>query len=121
VGNTGNAQFTPAHLHFGVYTYGGAVDPLPFVNRTIKSAPSIADKKLSNHLKLTKTQKAPDGSTVKASTYLVPLAAHAKAYVAEAPDGSLWQVPFAAAQVTKEPVGKLEGVAVSSMESSRKS
>ncbi len=121
VGNTGNAQYTPAHLHFGIYTYGGAVDPLPFVNRTVKTAPSVADKKLSHHLKLTKTQKAPDGSTVKAATYLVPLAAHAKGYVAEAPDGSLWQVPFGAAQSTKEPVGKPAGVAVSRMDSSGKS
>lgn len=31
VGNTGNARTTPAHLHFGVYTFGGAVDPLPFL------------------------------------------------------------------------------------------
>ncbi|OYQ37317.1 hypothetical protein CHU92_08455 [Flavobacterium cyanobacteriorum] len=31
VGNTGNARFTPAHLHFGIYRMGGAVDPLPYV------------------------------------------------------------------------------------------
>ena len=31
VGNTGNARFTPPHLHFGVYEYG-AIDPYPFVN-----------------------------------------------------------------------------------------
>jgi murein DD-endopeptidase MepM/ murein hydrolase activator NlpD len=31
VGNTGNAMHTPAHLHFGVYTYSGPVDPLPFL------------------------------------------------------------------------------------------
>lgn len=32
MGNTGNARNTPRHLHFGIYTTGGAVDPLPFVN-----------------------------------------------------------------------------------------
>lgn len=32
VGNTGNAKHTVAHLHFGIYTGGGAIDPLPFVN-----------------------------------------------------------------------------------------
>lgn len=32
MGNTGNARSTPTHLHFGIYTTGGAVDPLPFVN-----------------------------------------------------------------------------------------
>ena len=29
VGTTGNAQGTPPHLHFGVYTPSGAIDPLP--------------------------------------------------------------------------------------------
>lgn len=32
IGNTGNARTTPAHLHFGIYTSSGAVDPFPFVN-----------------------------------------------------------------------------------------
>ncbi len=32
MGNTGNARTTAPHLHFGIYTRGGAVDPLPFVN-----------------------------------------------------------------------------------------
>src|SRR5690606_37763306 len=38
IGNTGNARTTPPHLHFGIYTSGGAVDPLPFV-RPGKSEP----------------------------------------------------------------------------------
>lgn len=31
VGNSGNAKFTPPHLHFGIYRNYGAVNPLPFV------------------------------------------------------------------------------------------
>lgn len=31
VGTTGNARGTPPHLHFGVYTPGGAIDPLPLL------------------------------------------------------------------------------------------
>jgi murein DD-endopeptidase MepM/ murein hydrolase activator NlpD len=31
VGNTGNARFTAAHLHFGIYGAGGAIDPASFV------------------------------------------------------------------------------------------
>ena len=33
VGNTGNAMFTTPHLHFGIYTRSGAVDPLSFVKK----------------------------------------------------------------------------------------
>lgn len=38
VGNTGNAQTTTPHLHFGIYTSGGAIDPLPYV----KTSPVIS-------------------------------------------------------------------------------
>ncbi len=31
VGNTGNARTTGPHLHFGIYSSGGATDPLPFI------------------------------------------------------------------------------------------
>ena len=31
VGTTGNAQGTPPHLHFGVYTSSGAINPLPML------------------------------------------------------------------------------------------
>jgi murein DD-endopeptidase MepM/ murein hydrolase activator NlpD len=31
VGNTGNARTTPPHLHFGVYTATGAMNPLPLL------------------------------------------------------------------------------------------
>jgi murein DD-endopeptidase MepM/ murein hydrolase activator NlpD len=37
VGNTGNARGTPPHLHFGVYTRRGAMDPLPML-RDIEAA-----------------------------------------------------------------------------------
>jgi len=31
VGNTGNARGTPHHLHYGVYTRNGAVNPYPLL------------------------------------------------------------------------------------------
>lgn len=36
IGNTGNAKNTPPHLHFGIYTIGGAINPLPFINPDLK-------------------------------------------------------------------------------------
>ncbi len=42
VGNTGNARFTPPHLHFGVYRRGrGAVDPFPFIDNAAPEPPSV--------------------------------------------------------------------------------
>lgn len=31
IGKTGNAKNTVPHLHFGIYSFGGATDPLPFI------------------------------------------------------------------------------------------
>jgi murein DD-endopeptidase MepM/ murein hydrolase activator NlpD len=45
VGNTGNAKLTPPHLHFGMYSYDGAVDPLPFVKKLPRLPVTIATKK----------------------------------------------------------------------------
>ncbi len=45
VGTTGNAQGTPPHLHFGVYTLAGAINPLPLI--TDRSAPTVTRSTLS--------------------------------------------------------------------------
>jgi len=43
VGTTGNAQGTPPHLHFGVYTFGfaDAINPLPLITDRTAPAPTI--------------------------------------------------------------------------------
>ncbi|MEO3406796.1 M23 family metallopeptidase [Mucilaginibacter sp. CAU 1740] len=41
VGNTGNAKNTPSHLHFGIYTGGGAIDPLLFVKPQNENPPAL--------------------------------------------------------------------------------
>ncbi len=49
MGNSGNARTTPAHLHFGIYARGGAVDPFPFINQERPALPEVvADKKILN-------------------------------------------------------------------------
>jgi murein DD-endopeptidase MepM/ murein hydrolase activator NlpD len=40
VGNTGNARGTPTHLHYGIYTGSGAVNPYPF----LKSSGNFSQK-----------------------------------------------------------------------------
>ena len=42
VGTTGNAQGTPPHLHFGVYTPTGAINPLPLL--TDRIVPKVTKK-----------------------------------------------------------------------------
>ncbi len=41
VGKTGNAQHTIPHLHFGVYTIGGAIDPIAFIDPYIKEPQAV--------------------------------------------------------------------------------
>jgi murein DD-endopeptidase MepM/ murein hydrolase activator NlpD len=43
VGTTGNAQGTPPHLHFGIYTMTGAINPLPLL--TDRVAPTVTTNK----------------------------------------------------------------------------
>ena len=43
VGTTGNAQGTPPHLHFGIYTLTGAINPLPLL--TDRIAPTVTTNK----------------------------------------------------------------------------
>ncbi len=51
VGNTGNARTTPPHLHFGIYTRGGPIDPLRYVRLVTAQPPAItADTTLLGRL-----------------------------------------------------------------------
>lgn len=59
VGNTGNAKLTPPHLHFGMYSYAGAVDPLPFVENAIKLPAKPVSPPRPSVAKTTKKAPAP--------------------------------------------------------------
>lgn len=41
-GNTGNARFTASHLHFGIYTNNGPIDPLYFVKPSNKEPAKLS-------------------------------------------------------------------------------
>jgi len=57
VGNTGNARTTPPHLHFGLYTSRGAIDPLPFIRKTNSEIPTSTNAGLANINKMLRTSK----------------------------------------------------------------
>ena len=50
VGTTGNAQGTPPHLHFGVYTMTGAINPLPLLTDRSAPAPPVTTNRTSSPL-----------------------------------------------------------------------
>jgi murein DD-endopeptidase MepM/ murein hydrolase activator NlpD len=46
VGTTGNAEGTPPHLHFGIYTLNGAINPLPLLSD--RTAPTVTTNNPGN-------------------------------------------------------------------------
>lgn len=97
MGNTGNAEHSPPHLHFGIYTMGGAIDPLPFVdrNRPQPSGITVQINKLNEEVKSNANTKIyssiPDKSTIgvttAANTLMQVIAASASYYKVILPDG----------------------------------
>lgn len=45
IGNTGNARYTPSHLHYGIAGSKGWVNPLPYVKHSPKVAAKVTTKK----------------------------------------------------------------------------
>ena len=97
MGNTGNARTTPTHLHFGIYTFGGAVNPLPFIDPITKT-PSTISASLSNLNKTLRTtskailyqssQLKSMLTTLTPGTIINVNAATGTVYKAELPDGT---------------------------------
>jgi len=98
MGNTGNARFTSPHLHFGIYTFGGAVDPLPFVN-PVENEPEKITSSTKLIGKLAKTTASPariyiqpttsdkTNTLLPGNTLLRIEAAHSNWYKIRLPDG----------------------------------
>lgn len=103
MGNTGNARTTPPHLHFGIYTGGGAIDPLPFVNtdvatpKAITAATTNINATLRNSSKVS-LRESPDSKaltlkTLEPSTIMLVEAATSSWYKATLPDGTTGYLP----------------------------
>ncbi len=99
VGNTGNAATTPPHLHFGIYAQGGAVNPLPFVNPEVKkpAAVTVNRNRLTNLLRAT-TAITTENRSYAANAVVAPLAASARAFRVELPDGTAAEIAAPALQ-----------------------
>ena len=94
VGNTGNARSTPPHLHFGIYARGGAVNPLPFVNPTVKRPPDVRIEKS----RLLDTLRTTNPVNVGNRNYgnnvvVVPMAASEDRLRVQLPDGAVVNIP----------------------------
>jgi murein DD-endopeptidase MepM/ murein hydrolase activator NlpD len=96
MGNTGNAKTTPPHLHFGIYTSGGAVDPLPFIDPQVLPVPKItADitklnttlRAISKTIKVTQDQQTDPTFNLERHTIVRVLAASANDYKIALPNG----------------------------------
>lgn len=59
MGNTGNAKTTPTHLHFGIYTNSGAIDPILYILKrdTIPPKLKLSEKYVGNEIVI-KTENA---------------------------------------------------------------
>ena len=117
IGNTGNARGGPSHLHFGIYTGYGAVDPLEFINPVIKK-PEKTTAPLSHLGKMVRTNKgakiysAPTSSsgsiTADANTLLYAKAATAAWYKVILPGGQQGFVNSSSISTLNNPLRSLK-------------
>jgi len=118
VGNTGNARTTPSHLHFGIYTNGGAVNPLTFVAPiTKKPEPVTASLKnlnatvrtnnRSSKLLMEPTEKAPVKEALPEGTALRVDAAVGNYYKVTLPNGQAGYLSSKAVNSVNAPLKKL--------------
>jgi murein DD-endopeptidase MepM/ murein hydrolase activator NlpD len=108
VGNTGNARTTPPHLHFGIYAFGGAINPLPFINRATKQPANVTAELFKNPIRLTASAAIipieNSKTNYKAHTIALPVAVNATAYRVEFPDGIAGSVPVNGVQSAIPPL-----------------
>lgn len=120
VGNTGNAKHTAPHLHFGIYTFEGAINPIDFVRPADKKVSAISvplahiGKSLRTTSRETAFRESPEKSEAHVLQQLAPgtlvqvLAASAAWYKVSLPDGREGFVSGAALAPTSEPLRQMK-------------
>jgi murein DD-endopeptidase MepM/ murein hydrolase activator NlpD len=102
MGNTGNARTTSPHLHFGIYTNRGAVDPFPFVDPESKKPSAIKGdpEKLNIWARipggarlLPSEVETTGGLSLPSNQLVLPIAAIADKYQVLLPDGTSGYIP----------------------------
>src|SRR5687768_18350369 len=98
MGNTGNARTTAPHLHFGIYSRRGAVDPFPFVDPELKRPSAIKGDpdKLNAWTRISGTARllssgytSTDGILLPSYQLVKPLAVIEARYLVMLPDGTM--------------------------------
>ncbi|WP_025142486.1 peptidoglycan DD-metalloendopeptidase family protein [Pedobacter jeongneungensis] len=118
MGNTGNARNTPTHLHFGIYAFNGAVNPLPFIDPVTKNPGAVTapGTRLNKTLRTTSAVKmfsSPQSeatvlATLSMGTVVQANAATGSYYKAELPDGSIGFIQSNKLVPVTEPIKKLK-------------
>jgi len=118
MGNTGNARTTPTHLHFGIYTSSGAVNPLPFIDPITKTPGNInlSATKLNQTLRTsspTKMRSSPQSDAdvliqLNAGTIVEANAATGNYYKAELPNGQIGFIAGNSLISAAEPMKKIK-------------
>ena len=115
MGNTGNAITTAPHLHFGIYTKEGAVDPLPYINPTKQTVPKIYTSPIQLNTTMRIAKNTSILQTLDGKLFIKPMlkgtilrvaAAKGNDYKIELPDGEFGYINGNDLTSTMKPLAK---------------
>ncbi|MBD0350727.1 MAG: M23 family metallopeptidase [Flavisolibacter sp.] len=111
VGNTGNAQTTSPHLHFGIYTASGAIDPFPFVNPVERKPPEVKIKpeQFNTYARLISDIRNNEaGQPLKKNTIVFISAANTQDYIVETQLGKMAAIPYKDIQIADNQISSIK-------------